>query len=236
MILVVCSVVDDAAVKLAEEIRSFTAASVLTCRDLAMSKCALRCPDVVASEINLHGHKVMGREIRGAVNLLPAVFPDELYFYPDSEREYQAAEFHALLTFFLAALPCAVVNRPTATSLVGPYSGRSAWLQVASKLRIPIAEVRLSSEEWAKSLAMRPPGSSMDVVCLHGAVLSGSGPSAEYASRLAAAARVEYLRASFVRTGDVGVALFSVSTVPDLRDAATRDGLIRLCHGWAGAQ
>jgi len=235
MILVVCSVVDDAAVKLAEEIRSFAAASVLTCRDLAMSKCALRCPDVVASEINLHGHRVMANEIRGAVNLLPAVFPDELYFYPDSEREYQAAEFHALLTFFLAALPCPVVNRPTATSLVGPYSSRSAWLHVASNLTIPVAEVRLSSEDWANSQVMQAPGSPIEVVCLHGAVLSGSGPPAEYACRLAAAAGVEYLRASFVRN-DVGAALFSVSTVPNLRDAATRDGLIRLCHRWAGAQ
>ena len=38
MILVTCSVVDDAAAKLTEEIRSFAAASVLTCRDLAFSE------------------------------------------------------------------------------------------------------------------------------------------------------------------------------------------------------
>lgn len=235
MILVVCSVVDDPAFKLAEEIRSFAAASVLTCRDLAMSKCALRCPDVVASEINLDGHRVMASEIRGVVNLLPAVFPDELYFYPDSEREYQAAEFHALLTFFLGALPCTVVNRPTATSLVGAHSARSGWLQVASKLGIPVAEVRLSSEDWANSQAMRPAGTPIEVVWLHGVVVSGSGPAAKYACRLAAAAGVEYLCASFVST-DAGVALFSVSTVPNLRDPATRDALIRLCKEWTGTQ
>ena len=82
---------------------------------------------------------------------------------------------------------------------------------------------------------MRPPGSPIEIVWLHGDVVSGSGPAAAYACRLAAAAGVEYLRSGFVPT-DVGVALFSTGTVPNLRDVATRDALMRLCQEWAGAQ
>ena len=233
MILVACSVVDDAAAKLAEEIRGFAAASVLTCRELALLKCAIRCPEVTASVITVDGRSVTANELRGVVNLLPAIFPDELYFYGETEREYQAAEFHALLTYFLAALPCPVVNRPTAMSLTGPYLGRTAWYHVAKNVGVPVAEVRLNSEEWGKS--GEAIGEPTEIVCLQGEVLRADGSTAaEYAAKIAAAARVEYLRATFV-PGNREPALFSVSTVPNLRDAATRNGLLQLCRRWAEA-
>lgn len=234
MILVACSVVDDAAARLAEEIRGFAAASVLTCRDLALGKCAIRHPEVAASVITVDGRSVTPGELRGVLNLLPAVFPDELYFYPDAEREYQAAEFHALLTFLLAALPCPVVNRPTATGLTGPYSGRTAWFHLAKSVEVPVVDVRLSSDEWAKPAEAN--GELTEVACLQGQVLGPADDvTADYVGRIRAAAGVEYVRATFVWC-DREPALFSVSTMPNLRDAATRNALRQLSQRWAKAQ
>jgi hypothetical protein len=235
MILVACSVVDDAAAKLVEEIRGFAAASVFTCRDLALSKCSIRCPNVADSRLTLEGRNVAAGGIVGVINLMPAVFPDELYFFPETEREYQAAEFHALLTFFLGALPCPVVNRPTAASLTAPYAGKAGWIHVARKLGIPVADLRLDSANWAMLDAKKQPGELAEATCLHGEVISGSTPWAIGACRLASAVGVEYLRASFSKHGD-GHALLAVNTVPDIRQKATRNGLLQLCRRWAEPQ
>ena len=185
MILVACSVVDDAAAKLAEEIRSFADAAVLTCRDLTLSKCAIHCPNVADSLVTLEGRNVAAEEILGVINLMPAVFPDELYFFLETEREYQAAEFYALLTFFLGALSCPVVNRPTAASLVGSYAGKSAWIHVARRLGIPVADLHLDSANWAISDAEEQLGASVETTCLHGEVISGNGSCAIATCRLA---------------------------------------------------
>jgi len=235
MILVACSVVDEAATQLAEEIRGFAAASVLTCRDLALSKCAIRCPNVTDSRLTLEGRNLAAEEILGVINLIPAVFPDELYYFPENEREYQAAEFHALLTFFLGALPCPVVNRPTAASLAGPYAGKAAWIHVARRLKIRVANLHLDSACWTMTDTEKQTGELVEATCLHGEVISGSGSCAIAACRLANAVGVEYLRARFSKDG-VGHALIEVSTVPDIRRDATRNGLLQLCRRWAGPQ
>ena len=235
MILVTCSVVDDAAAKLTEEIRSFAAASVLTCRDLALSKCAIRCPNIAYSRLTLAGRNVAAGEILGVINLMPAVFPGELYFFLETEREYQAAEFHALLTFFLGALPCPVVNRPTAASLTGPYAGKAAWIHVARRLGIPVADLHLDSANLAMPVADNQSGEWVEATCLHGEVISGGGPCAIDACRLSTAVGVEYLRASFSKD-KVGHALLGVSTVPDIRQDTTWNGFLQLCRRWAGPQ
>jgi len=233
MILVVCSVVDDSAARLAQEICGFTSAAALTCRDLALAKCAIRCPETSTSVITVDGSNVRAGELRGVLNLLPAVFPDELYFYPDAEQEYQASEFHALLTFLLAALPCPVVNRPTTMSLTGPYSGRTAWYHVAKSVGVPVADVRLNSDEWAKPAPAN--GTLTEVAWLQGQMVGAEeAVTSHYMRRICAAVSVEYLRATFVWR-DGKPALFSASTLPNLRDAATRNALVQLSRRWAEA-
>src|SRR5437016_3011803 len=111
MILVLASLIDEAAASFARELASDAAASLVTCADLASGPLNLRHPDFDASTITVSGETIPVGRIGGIVNLLPAVFPDELIFYDEEEREYQAAEMHALLTFFLSSLGCPVLNR-----------------------------------------------------------------------------------------------------------------------------
>lgn len=225
MILIVASVVDEAAAELAEKISSSAAVSLLTCRDLAQGRLALRHPDVLSSTFTVSGHEIPARSTRAVVNLLPAVFPDELFFYPQSEREYQAAEFHALLTFLLASLPCPVINRPTSMSLTGPYASPLGWYHLAGRLGVPVADVHFNSEQFANPFANPPRGESVEVTYLQGKILSAAtGEVVDYTQALARAAGVEYLRATFTRRGE-GVQLLSVSTVPNVRDQETRRAL-----------
>src|SRR4030088_432688 len=93
MILVLSSMVDKAAASFVKDFPD-AAASLFTCYDLAAGSTLLRYPDFEASVVSIQDRRVRVTEIGGVINLLPAVFPEELFFYPPQEREYQAAEFH----------------------------------------------------------------------------------------------------------------------------------------------
>src|SRR5258708_1980427 len=112
MILVLASIGDESADAFAHEFPADTAA-VFTCFNLAGERSSLPHPAFSDSTITAGGRKIGVGEIEGVINLLPAVFPGELVFYAPEEREYQAAEFHALLVFFLSSLKCPVLNRPS---------------------------------------------------------------------------------------------------------------------------
>jgi hypothetical protein len=56
----------------------------------------------------------------------------DLPYIAAEDREYVAAEMDAFLASWLTRLRCPVLNRPVATSLMGPNRSRERWLLLAA--------------------------------------------------------------------------------------------------------
>ncbi len=218
MILIVASAADRAAAEFAETLSVSAAVSVVTCKSLALEGTAIRHPAILSSTLTVAGKSIVAAEIEWVLNCLPAVFPEELFFYPPEEREYQSAEFHALLTSFLHWLPRPVINRPNSVSLTGSSSSPIGWYHLARKLRIPLADVHLTSTEVQTPFASLSAGDLVHATYLRGMIL-GSSPhlANQYARALAQASGVDFLRAAF-RPAHTGLELTAVNTAPNLRE------------------
>lgn len=71
--------------------------------------------------------------LSGVLVRRPAVAAEELRWIAAEDRQYVAAEINAFLVAWLAALPCRVLNRPTATSLSGPGWSQTYWRVAAAR-------------------------------------------------------------------------------------------------------
>jgi len=98
------------------------------------------------------GAAVAVADLEGVLTLRPSVFEDELVHIMPDDRPYVAAEMNAFLLAWLTVLPCRVVNRPTATSLLGPHWRREQWIRAAASLGIPAAPARRTSRVSADGL------------------------------------------------------------------------------------
>jgi hypothetical protein len=211
MILILASIADKHAVSFASELPR--SASVLTCNDLARGPSRLFHPRFSDSTISVAGRTLRVGEISAVLNLLPAVFANELSMYPAEERTYQVAEFRALLVFFLTALACPVINRASPTSLTGTVQNPAAWLAVADAAGIPIA--RLAGGE----------GPEIHVASVGGRVVTPSGTVADgYTADLARRCRVDCLRAVY-RQEESGIRFLGADSYPDIRNPQTRAAL-----------
>jgi hypothetical protein len=223
MILVLASIIDAAAASFAKELASEAAASLITCADLASAPLNLHHPNFDASTITVGGETVPVLDLAGVVNLLPAVFPDELIVYDEAEREYQAAEIHALLTFFLSSLACPVINRATATSLTGPFPNPLGWRQLARSSGLAVAPMELRSDAFANPFTVPADRGAIEVECLGNRVIAPSGTVADAQTlTLARQGGVEYLRAVYLRDASGDVRYLTVHTTPDVNSAPTR--------------
>ena len=79
-------------------------------------------------------------ELQAVVTRRPAVVAEELAWIDPADRSYVAAEANAFLVAWLDAIPCRVVNRPTATSLAGPSWGPLQWAAAAGRAGVRWAE------------------------------------------------------------------------------------------------
>jgi hypothetical protein len=226
MILILASMVDAAAAAFAREFADAGTRSV-TCRDLAENKAELRYPGFAASTLEIGGQTISVREITGIINLLPAIFPEELIFYPPEEREYQAAEFHALLTFFLTSIRAPVINRPAAGSLVGPFVNPIAFYHLAQRVGVPASSINIDTDHFVNPFTAPRSDTAFEVSCLGGRILAPSGTTADLDTlALSRQAKVEYLRAVYDNSGNGRPELVMVHTVPDVQRVATRRALI----------
>lgn len=144
--------------------------------------------------------------LRGLVVRRPAVVAEELPWIAAEDRQYVATEINAFLVAWLSALPCAVLNRPSATSLCGP-----AWSQTYWKLAAARAGVGWSD----------PAGpDAVDEIVFCGGRHHGAASSRQSvaASRLSAASGAELLGVQFA-----GDAVAAVSLQPRLAEQGARD-------------
>lgn len=227
MVLVLASIFDRAAASFATELAFRTSASLVTCSDLALAPLSLEHPSFDTSTITINGERLAVPQFRGVLNLLPVVFPDELLFYDEAEREYQSAEFHALLTFFLSSLRCPVVNRPTAASLTGPFASQVGWRQLARAEGLPVSKVKITSGSFVNPFVITAGTESIEIACLNGRVIGSShGNLSNWTINLAKRGDVKYLRAIYTRGGDGDSRLLTAITVPDVTSGPTRAALI----------
>ncbi len=225
MILVVASAVDKVAAGFVEELSLLTPAAVMTCKNIALECCDIHCPNLLASSLTIDSQKVWLSEVRGVLCLLPTVIPDELYFYPDDEREYQSMEFLALLTYVFANLPCPVINRPTACSLSGPFASQTAWYHLAQQLHISVAARNWLSDEISPETEKRSKQETIESTILNGQSIFNHDSKADKLARsLAISADIQYLHASFLSGNPYR--LNQVKTTPNLREPQVRSALI----------
>lgn len=111
-------------------------ARLLTCQDLSVKGWRHGPGEVDASVIG--GRLTRTSEIEGVLTRLPLVEQSDLGNIVPGDRGYVAAEMTAFLAAWLSDLRCPVLNRPTATCLMGPYWRREKWVLTAARLGIPV--------------------------------------------------------------------------------------------------
>jgi hypothetical protein len=218
VILVLAADGDQGAAALAAELAP-RPARVVSCLDFAASPFALHDPGLQASSVTIGGERVPLPAIEAVVNALPAVSPDALVVYDPAEREYQAAEMHAWLSFVLAALPCPVLNPPSRLSLTGPVLNALGWFHLARAAGVPVAATEVSSDD-VHGPARAAGADALEVTWASGTAERTCG--LRYTGAIARRAGLGYLKAWY-RRGASGRPLFAgASSVPDLASESTR--------------
>lgn len=198
MILVLASRYDEAARDLVSRWPSGDAL-LMTCQDFLSPGWAFYPATPGDSIAVAAGRRIHCRSVTGVLTLRPCVLEQELTGVDPQDQRYVCAELNAFLIAWLSSLPCAVLNRPTATCLSGPNWRPERWILEAAKLGIPI-------EPRIRTVPPKPPddpvpddGPPPDHVCVIGSrPLNGADSRlAKWTIELAQRAGVHLLEARF---------------------------------------
>jgi hypothetical protein len=242
MLLVLASRHDSAAATLVERWRELDA-RLLTCRDLSTAGWRF-CPhEPHLSRAVVGGQIVNCAEIAGVLTRLPSVLPDELPHIVAADRSYVAAEMNAFLTAWLSAIPCTVINRPTASCLMGPNWRQEQWVHAAARAGLrtralkfllkpgnrPTESMRDSSVEASECVnnSNETDGVSPVLATVVGSRCFGAvdGKLAARALRLAAKAGVELLDVQF-SSPDADASFVGAYLGTDISRAHVADALL----------
>jgi hypothetical protein len=205
-------------------------ASILTCRDLSTSGWRHYPHGDVGTAV-IGGWPVRVDEIDGVLVRLPGVAESELEHIDAGDRRYVATEMNSFLSAWLSGLPCPVLNRPTAESLMGPYWQTERWVLAAAKLGIPVVTARRSVPAALDDGSSHLHGASTVVnVIGHSCVGDGDESARRWAIALAAEAGVGLLRATFATT-DGGVAFLAADYWVDIYDPEVADAIVAYFAG-----
>jgi hypothetical protein len=203
----------------------------LTAQDLSVAGWSQRLSLTDGGTAVAERKLVPQKEITGVLTLSPCVFEDELVDIVPEDRRYVAAEMTAFLLFWLSRLRCPVLNRPTATSLSGPYWRREKWVRVAAQAGIPVQPVRRHAA---------PPGSSVEeealqdhttVTVIGNRVFGEAEPDLQrQAQCLASLAGVELLAVHFSRA-EHGARFVSADAFPNLSEDRLSEAVLEYLRG-----
>lgn len=227
MLIVLASRSDRAAAALVER-WSPHGARLLTPADLSIAGWRFRPGSSHAGDSAVaQGRPLAVDEIGAVVTRLPLVFEQDLDHIAPADRAYVAAEMSAFLLAWLTALPCPVLNRPTATCLSGPFWRPEQWVYTAAGLGIPVAPVRRKVTLGAAAAPDAAPLTSGTVITLvDGHSVAPAEPLlVDRARRLAAAAGTALLAVEFSDPGPDG-RFIAASPWPDVADPAVADALL----------
>ena len=165
----------------------------------------------------IDGVRVPAGAIQGVVTRIPHIRGLDLPQIVEGDRAYVSSELNAFLTAWLDALPCPVLNRPSAGSLMGPPFSHERWLILAARAGLALASRRYQAPEVHRTPAMA-------IVTVVGERWFGEvAPDVGMqALRLARLARVDLLTVRF--TSATSGAAFSsadllTDTTPEIADA-----------------
>jgi hypothetical protein len=96
------------------------------------------------SQCVIQGVRHNASEIRGVLVRSPAVTASDLPHIAPSDCSYVAAEMTAFLVYWLSALRCPVVNRPTPRSLCGPGWYPEHWTHYAARAGLHVRPMNRS--------------------------------------------------------------------------------------------
>jgi len=116
-------------------------ARLLTPRDLSTAGWQFRVGGVGPGWAVASGERIATDAISGVVTRLPVVREEDLGHIGVEDRPYVATEMTSFLIAWLTSLSCSVLNRPSATSLLGPTFGQEQWIFLAAR-----AAMRLESK------------------------------------------------------------------------------------------
>ena len=153
------------------------------------------------------GERLPVRQLRGVLSRLPVIDAAALEHLHENDRSYIASEMTAFLLGWLASLRCPVLNRPTASSMLGP---------AVSEDHLPFLAAQAGVE-----LATGSPPAARRPLTVVGDRCFGAGDVAlaEVAHRVARAARVE-LATIHVDAATAPARLVAVELLVDTDDAA----------------
>ncbi|VVB91306.1 Uncharacterised protein [uncultured archaeon] len=117
-------------------------ACLVTPENLSVKGWRYNTEDVDNSISIANGLPLVSHNILGVFTRMHSVLEDDLPHIVPAERAYVASEMSAFLLAWLFALKCPVLNRPTPTSLSGPYWRQEKWISTATRLGIPVAPSR----------------------------------------------------------------------------------------------
>jgi hypothetical protein len=206
-------------------------AVLLTCADLSVRGWRDSL-GLAASTAVVGGREIAQEEIRGVLTRVPGIFEQELLHIISADRAYVAAEMTAFLTSWLSRLACPILNRPTPTSLSGPYWRPEQWTAVAARLGIPVCPVQ-------RHVALASAGAPMQYIVEPGEVSvtivgdrcfgSGNEEMMRHASRLAQAVKVNFLTVHFSSIAS-GALFLRANVWPDLSSDEIADAVIAYFH------
>jgi hypothetical protein len=218
VIAVLASRFDETVMSAVATWRATTELVVVTADDLLSPGWFLPTRRAADARFVADGRPFAVRDLHGVINLMSRVHDFEMLGIRRRDRSYVSAELWAMLVWWLHALPCAVLNRPTPGCLNGPLWNQEQWLSACRRANIPT----LSGDNPITpgvSRAAREPRTTT-VVC--GTAFGDCYPTeCATLSKLAAA---DFLEVVFVNVGN-SWCFRAVNLMPPIERAEVRDWL-----------
>lgn len=201
-------------------------AALLTPADLSISGWRDYLNTNKGSTAVVSGQIVAVEEITGVFTRLPCVFEQELDTIVPEDRSYVATEMTAFLLSWLSRLKCPVLNRPTPTSLSGPYWRQERWIYAAAQVGIPVRQLHRQ--------AVLPTVTQFELPDLHSVTVTVVGTHcfgavddalAIQARRLADLAQVDLLAVQF-SSSEPGASFISANVWPDIATNEVADAIL----------
>ena len=106
MILVFASIFNKAAASFVSNYKG-VAASLITCSSLSLTETRISYPDVDGSFITVDDTRLYLKDVRGIINLLPGILPEEMYFYNEHRICVPGAGIYRTVSLYAKCIRCA---------------------------------------------------------------------------------------------------------------------------------
>lgn len=179
MIIILGSALDPAAAQIVTDLAGWGCGGtrLVSAEDLGRAGWAFDPAAPSEGHLVADGAVLAVAEVDAVVVRRPAVAAEELGWLDAADRQYGAAESNAFLVSWLSAVPCPVLNRPSATCLCGPGWSQLHWRLAAERVGLRWRQASTAAEaEAGRDVVVcgssvhgaRDPGEARDAIALSG--------------------------------------------------------------------